>query len=132
MKAVSVEELPAGKWHLEIKLDGYRAVAVLNHGEVELWSRNHKPLTSDYPEVVAALREIPCVNAVLDGEIVALDEQGRSRFQLLQQRGMKGARCCRRRSRSGRWRSRCWSASGRRRFAFRRCSRWRRKSCSPP
>lgn len=87
MKALSVDEVPAGKWRLEIKLDGYRAIAVINRGEIELWSRNHKPLTDDYPEVVEALRKIPCTNAVIDGEIVALDGEGRSRFQLLQNRG---------------------------------------------
>jgi bifunctional non-homologous end joining protein LigD len=92
MKAVSVDVVPKGRWRLEIKLDGYRAVAVINQGRVELWSRNHKPLTGDYPEIVAALQKLPCDNAVLDGEIVALDEQGRTRFQLLQGRGMIGAR----------------------------------------
>jgi bifunctional non-homologous end joining protein LigD len=89
MKALSVDAVPHGKWRLEIKLDGYRAVAVINGGEVELWSRNHKPLTSDYPEIVAALKKIRCANAVIDGEIVALDPQGRSRFQLLQNRGSR-------------------------------------------
>jgi bifunctional non-homologous end joining protein LigD len=88
MKAVSVDYVPAGKWRLEIKLDGYRAIAVINGGEIELWSRNHKPLTDDYPEVVEALRAVRCATAVIDGEIVALDEKGHSRFQLLQQRGM--------------------------------------------
>ncbi|HVS52368.1 MAG TPA: non-homologous end-joining DNA ligase, partial [Opitutaceae bacterium] len=92
MKALSVDAVPAGDWRLEIKLDGYRAIAVLNEGEVELWSRNHKSLTADYPEVVEALREVPCTNAVIDGEIVALDDEGRSRFQLLQQRAASGAR----------------------------------------
>lgn len=89
MKALNVARVPPGDWQLEIKFDGYRALAVLNEGEVELWSRNHKPLTADYPEVVAALAKLPCANAVLDGEIVALDAQGRSRFQLLQGRGLK-------------------------------------------
>lgn len=88
MKALSVEQVPAGDWRLEVKLDGYRAVAVINDGRVELWSRNHKPLGGDYPEVVAELKQLPCANAVLDGEIVALDEQGHSRFQLLQGRGL--------------------------------------------
>jgi bifunctional non-homologous end joining protein LigD len=75
-----------------VKLDGYRAIAVINDGEVELWSRNHKPLTADYPEVVAALERLRCRNAVIDGEIVALDAEGRSRFQLLQGRGLPGVR----------------------------------------
>jgi bifunctional non-homologous end joining protein LigD len=91
MKALSVEAVPQGEWRLEIKLDGYRAIAVINDGEVELWSRNHKPLTADYPEVVDALKQVSCTNAVIDGEIVALDAEGRSRFQLLQGRGA-GAR----------------------------------------
>lgn len=90
MKALSVDEIPRGRWRLEIKLDGYRAVAVINEGKIELWSRNHKSLTADYPEVVAALKEIRCANAVIDGEIVALDAMGRSRFQLLQNRGSGG------------------------------------------
>jgi bifunctional non-homologous end joining protein LigD len=90
MKALSVDEVPRGKWRLEIKLDGYRAVAVINEGKVELWSRNRKPLTADYPEVVAALDQIRCRNAVIDGEIVALDERGHSRFQLMQNRGNNG------------------------------------------
>jgi len=51
---------------------------------VELWSRNHKPLSADYPGIVQALEILKCRNATLDGEIVALDEAGRSRFQLLQ------------------------------------------------
>ncbi|MDF3059271.1 MAG: ATP-dependent ligase [Rariglobus sp.] len=88
MKALGSEQVPAGHWRCEIKFDGYRAVAVLNGGKVELWSRNHKPLDADYPEVVAALARVKCRNAVLDGEIVALDSAGRSRFQLLQGRDL--------------------------------------------
>lgn len=91
MKALSVETVPAGDWRLEIKLDGYRAIAVLKRGQVELWSRNHKPLDA-YPEINDALARLPCVSAVLDGEIVALDAAGRSRFQLLQGRSLAGAR----------------------------------------
>lgn len=86
MKALGTEGVPEGEWRCEIKFDGYRAIAVLNDGEVELWSRNHKPLDVDYPELVAALSRLKCRSAVLDGEIVALDEAGRSRFQLLQGR----------------------------------------------
>ncbi|MDB6095061.1 MAG: ATP-dependent ligase [Verrucomicrobia bacterium] len=88
MKALGVEEVPVGQWRCEIKFDGYRAVAVINNGRVELWSRNYKPLGPDYPDVVKALAGIKCRNAVLDGEIVALDSAGRSRFQLLQGRDL--------------------------------------------
>ena len=92
MKALAVAELPAGIWRTEIKFDGYRALAILRGAKIELWSRNEKTLSADYPEVVAALRAVRCESAVLDGEIVALDAEGRSRFQLLQQRSMTGAR----------------------------------------
>lgn len=92
MKALATAEVPTGVWRTEIKFDGYRALAILHAGRIELWSRNEKSLTADYPEVVAALRTLRCRSAVLDGEIVALDEEGRSRFQLLQQRGAVNAR----------------------------------------
>src|SRR5882724_1070698 len=88
MKALGAEQLPDGQWRCEIKFDGYRAIAVLNRGRAQLWSRNHKPLDGDYPEIVAALASMKCSDAVLDGEIVALDAAGRSRFQLLQGRDL--------------------------------------------
>lgn len=91
MKALGTENVPeAGNWLCEIKYDGYRAVAVLQRGRVELWSRAHKPMAADYPEVVAELARLKCRTAVLDGEIVALDAKGRSRFQLLQGRALPG------------------------------------------
>src|SRR5436190_19667643 len=92
MKALAVTNVPTGHWRTEIKFDGYRALAILRDGDVELWSRNEKPLSADYPEVVDALRGVRCKTAILDGEIVALDAEGRSRFQLLQQRALAGAR----------------------------------------
>lgn len=92
MKALSRETVPVGLWQCEIKFDGFRAVAVLNGGKAELWSRNHQPLSAAFPEVIEALRKLKCRNAVLDGEIVALDEGGRSRFQLLQARDPPGGR----------------------------------------
>ncbi|HRE81836.1 MAG TPA: non-homologous end-joining DNA ligase [Opitutaceae bacterium] len=89
MKALGVTEVPSsadGEWIGEIKFDGYRALAVLNHGKVQLWSRNHKPL--DYPEVTPPLKSLRCKTAVIDGEIVALDAEGRSHFQTLQGRDL--------------------------------------------
>lgn len=88
---MSSAQVPTGVWQCEIKFDGYRAIAVLNGGKAQLWSRNHKPLTEDYPAIVDALKKVKCRNAVIDGEIVALDEAGRSRFQLLQGRELPGA-----------------------------------------
>jgi bifunctional non-homologous end joining protein LigD len=93
MKALGVTAIPAGDWRCEIKFDGYRALAGLQRGHVpRLWSRNQKSLAADYPEVVAALRKLKCRDALIDGEVVALDAKGRSHFQLLQQRAAAEAR----------------------------------------
>src|SRR5476649_1248340 len=78
MKALGTDVVPTGQWLCEIKFDGYRALALLNRGAAELWSRNRKPMSGDYPGLVAALEKIKCRNAVLDGEIVALDPAGHS------------------------------------------------------
>lgn len=92
MKALGVDAPPDGVWSCEIKFDGYRAVALVTRAHAELWSRNRKEMSADYPEVVAALQKLKCHSAVLDGEIVALDAAGRSRFQLLQSREISGTR----------------------------------------
>jgi bifunctional non-homologous end joining protein LigD len=86
MKARTTGSVPDGRWSCELKYDGYRAIATLNQGKVELWSRTGNSLTDDYPQITRALKQLDCRNATLDGEIVAVDAQGRSRFQLLQGR----------------------------------------------
>jgi bifunctional non-homologous end joining protein LigD len=82
MKALPVEELPEGDWFYEIKHDGYRALALKDGKDVRLISRNNKPLS--YPELLDILKLLAVGQVILDGEIVALDEKGRSSFQLLQ------------------------------------------------
>jgi bifunctional non-homologous end joining protein LigD len=82
MQALAVEKLPKGDWLYEIKLDGYRALAFKEGKAVRLVSRNHKPL--NYPQLLDALKLLPASHVIQDGEIVALDEKGRSSFQLLQ------------------------------------------------
>jgi len=82
MKALTVEKLPEGDWLYEIKHDGYRALAFKEGKDVRLVSRNNKPLT--YSELLDSLKLLAVEQVVLDGEIAALDEKGRSSFQLLQ------------------------------------------------
>ena len=74
------------QWLFEIKWDGYRAVAFVNDGKVRLVSRNQNDLTREYPELRGLAGQIRASTAILDGEIVALDEQGRASFSLMQQR----------------------------------------------
>lgn len=70
-------------WLFEIKWDGYRAIAKINKGKVALRSRNNLSFNEKFPTVIEALRQIKN-SVILDGEIVALDKNGQSRFQLLQ------------------------------------------------
>jgi bifunctional non-homologous end joining protein LigD len=70
-------------WVFETKWDGFRAIAVAGPGHSSLYSRNGNDISRKYPSICAALAAIRH-EAVLDGELVALDEHGRSRFQLLQ------------------------------------------------
>jgi bifunctional non-homologous end joining protein LigD len=74
----------------ELKFDGIRALAIKNENKVSLMSRNRNELGARYPEIVEAVRNLPASECVLDGEIVALDEKGRSSFQLLQALEMEG------------------------------------------
>jgi bifunctional non-homologous end joining protein LigD len=78
-------------WIFETKWDGFRAIAVAEPGRAELYSRRGHDLSAKYPTICAALARIKH-QAVLDGEVVALDEHDRSRFQLLQNAGRNSAR----------------------------------------
>ena len=73
-------------WAYEVKWDGYRALVGLRDGKITLTSRNGVDLTGGYPELQEAAGAIAATEGVLDGEIVALDEQGRPRFGKLQER----------------------------------------------
>jgi bifunctional non-homologous end joining protein LigD len=74
------------EWLFEIKWDGYRAVAFIENGKVRLVSRNQNDLTGQYSELDDLPKLVKAKNAILDGEIAALDEQGRASFSLMQQR----------------------------------------------
>src|SRR5918999_1324239 len=78
-----VRELPQGReWTYEAKLDGYRCLAAQNGG-VTLWSRRGTLFTARFPEVARACEKLP-TETVVDGEVVAIDENGRASFNLLQ------------------------------------------------
>jgi DNA ligase D-like protein (predicted ligase) len=84
MECLPVSDLPTGsQWLWELKLDGYRALAVKSAGKFHLYSRNGKSFDKKFSAVVEALRELPDETTV-DGEIVALDDSGRPDFNLLQ------------------------------------------------
>jgi bifunctional non-homologous end joining protein LigD len=87
MAAQAVKALPEGvEWLYEPKLDGYRALLVKDEAQIRVLSRNEKDLTSMYPGVAAAARHLNAGQVVIDGEIVALAEDGRPSFQALQHR----------------------------------------------
>ena len=73
-------------WLFEPKLDGIRALATLEAGDVTLHSRRGNDITAQYPALAAAIAKQPASSAILDGEIVALDGQGVPSFERLQQR----------------------------------------------
>jgi bifunctional non-homologous end joining protein LigD len=73
-------------WWFEPKFDGVRTLLYLEGEDVRLISRTGRDQTATYPELSRLYRRISAVNAVLDGEIVATDEEGKTSFELLQQR----------------------------------------------
>src|SRR5215469_3904585 len=73
-------------WLFEIKWDGYRAIAFIENGKVRLVSRNQNELTGRYPELKDLPEFVKAETAILDGEVVALDADGRASFSLMQQR----------------------------------------------
>src|SRR6266481_6634310 len=84
MKAKLVDSIRPGDWIYEIKFDGYRALALRGGNETRVLSRNEKDLGGKFPEVKDSIAGLDVQDSIIDGEIVALDDQGRSSFQLLQ------------------------------------------------
>ena len=87
MLATLAEQLPAGEgWVYEPKWDGYRAIGYVRAGEARLVSRNGNDLTERFPDVTKALvKAVRAPDCVVDGEVCALDEQGRPSFSAMQQ-----------------------------------------------
>jgi bifunctional non-homologous end joining protein LigD len=87
MTARVVQALPEGDdWLYEVKFDGYRALLLKQHTDVQLRSRNDKDLTATYPSIRDAALRLNADTVVLDGEIVAVDAKGHPSFQALQHR----------------------------------------------
>src|SRR3954470_23081350 len=87
MLLLRTDSLPSGEqWLYELKLDGYRAIGFKRSSDVSLRSRNDNDFTVRYPAVVKALAKLPD-NTVVDGEIVAFDQEGRPSFNALQNYG---------------------------------------------
>ncbi len=84
MKARLVKEAPHGRWSYEVKFDGFRVIAIRQSGAVRLFSRTQHELTDRFPEIARAVAALKIADAIIDGEVVALDPKGRSSFQLLQ------------------------------------------------
>jgi ATP-dependent DNA ligase len=91
MRAIIVQALPAGdEWMYEVKWDGYRALALKHGSHIRLLSLKNKNLATDFPAVMEAVRKIAASTAVLDGEIVAVNQRGQPSFQALQNRASLG------------------------------------------
>jgi bifunctional non-homologous end joining protein LigD len=88
MLLLRTDALPdqSSRWAYQLKFDGYRAIAFKTGGRVHLRSRNDNDFSSRYPAVVRALAKLPG-ETVIDGEIVALDQDGRPSFGALQNSG---------------------------------------------
>jgi bifunctional non-homologous end joining protein LigD len=87
MLATLADEPPAGdQWIYELKWDGVRALCYLDNGKLRMDSRNGKRIEKQYPELAGLPSLIDVPTAILDGEIVVLDPEGRARFELIQPR----------------------------------------------
>ncbi|MBK3463911.1 DNA ligase D [Pseudomonas sp. MF6776] len=82
--ATLVDSAPAGEWSYEIKFDGYRIMARIDHDQVQLFTRNGHDWTHKLPKQAEALAALGLESAWLDGEIVVANEQGVPDFQALQ------------------------------------------------
>src|SRR5215471_12752770 len=86
LATLSEKPFDSKEWLFELKLDGMRALVSKNGEEVDMWTRNGKTLAHRFPALAAAVSQLPVETAVLDGEIVALDKEGRAHFSLIQPR----------------------------------------------
>ena len=92
-KATLVDNVPTGSgWIHEMKFDGYRCLLAIGGGEAKVYTRSGLDWSDKFPEIVAAARDMEVGSALLDGEIVKLDDKGNSNFSALQQAISEGGR----------------------------------------
>jgi bifunctional non-homologous end joining protein LigD len=84
MKATMASLPGDGEWAFEIKWDGYRTIAHVDHGRVRLQSSSGSDVTARWPEIGALADAVNAPSAILDGELVVLDDAGRPDFGRLQ------------------------------------------------
>jgi bifunctional non-homologous end joining protein LigD len=91
--ATLTDRAPQGQgWLSEIKFDGYRVLCRIEHGQAALYTRAGNDWTAKWKEIAHAAAQLPVEQAWLDGEVVALDEQGNVSFQLLQNMAQRRGR----------------------------------------
>jgi bifunctional non-homologous end joining protein LigD len=92
-KATLTDHVPSGSgWIHEMKYDGYRCLLAVGGGRAKVYTRSGLDWSDKFPEIVAAAAELEVGSALLDGEIVALDDKGSSSFSALQQAISAGGR----------------------------------------
>jgi bifunctional non-homologous end joining protein LigD len=92
-KATLVDHVPSGPgWIHEMKYDGYRCLLAIGGGEAKVYTRSGLDWSDKFPEIVEAARGLEVGSALLDGEIVKLDDKGGSSFSALQQAISEGGR----------------------------------------
>ena len=86
LASIAEDPFDDANWLFEIKWDGYRVLSFIENGKVRMVSRNQNDLGPRYPELRELPKLVSAKSAILDGEVVVLDEQGRPSFSLMQQR----------------------------------------------
>ena len=83
--ATLVKDPPTGDdWVHELKFDGYRMLCYIDQGKVRFMSRSGKDWTAKFPNLIQAVKALPAKSAIIDGEVVLFEQDGRSSFQKLQ------------------------------------------------
>jgi bifunctional non-homologous end joining protein LigD len=86
LATLSDKPFDSPEWLFELKMDGVRALTFKDGDKLQMKTRNDRPLAGRFPTLATALKELPADSAIIDGEIVALDEKGHSHFELIQPR----------------------------------------------